>query len=46
MTAASGPTQQVIEVAGPVTDTYWLVEMTETAAGSITAAITYAIVEA
>jgi len=44
--AASGPTQQVIEVAGPVTDTYWLVEMTETAAGSITAAMTFAIVEA
>ena len=46
VTAASGPTQQVVEIAGPVTDTYWLVEMTETLAGSITAAITYAIVEA
>lgn len=44
--AASGPMQEVIEVAGPVTDTYWLVAMTETAPGGITAAITFAIVDA
>lgn len=44
--AASGPMQEVVEVAGPVTDTYWLVEMTETAPGGITCAITFAIVDA
>lgn len=42
----SAPTREIVEVAGPVTDTYWLVEMTETAPGSIVAAITYAIVDA
>ena len=44
--AASGPTQQVIEIAGPITDTYWRVNRAETVAGSITCAVTLTIVDA
>jgi len=44
--AASGPMQEVIEVSGPVTDEYWQVAMVETGPGSITAAITFSIVDA
>ena len=42
----TAPGRQVREIAGAVTDTWWRAVLTETIAGGVTAAVSFAIVEA
>ena len=43
---ATSPKQEVIEIAGPITDTYWRVAVTETGAGALIFSVVFAIVDA
>ena len=42
----TAPSRQAIEIAGPITDTYWLALCNQTGGTSVTAAVTFAIVDA
>lgn len=44
--SVAGPAWEMVEIAGPVTDTYWEVNLVKTGGTSITVAFTFLIVEA